>query len=82
MMPLARTLVLSAACRWGDVVIQTAMTGVQETPGRLFYDFCLDEHVPCDHPLRGIDRHLDLANLRHPLKPVLQPEADPWSIPS
>jgi hypothetical protein len=22
-----------------------AMMGVQETPARLFYDFCLDEHV-------------------------------------
>ena len=25
------------------------MMGVQETPARLFYDFCLDEHVPFDH---------------------------------
>ena len=40
------------------------MMGVQETPARLFYDFCLDEHVPSDHLLRGIARHLDLANLR------------------
>jgi hypothetical protein len=22
------------------------MMGCQETPARLFYDFCLDEHVP------------------------------------
>ena len=40
------------------------MMGFQETPARLFYDFCLDEQVPFDHLLRGIDRHLDLANLR------------------
>jgi hypothetical protein len=45
------------------------MMGVQETPARLFYDFCLDEHVPFDHLLRGIDRHLDLADLRRSLKP-------------
>lgn len=38
------------------------MVGFQETRG-LFYDFCLDEHVPWDHMLRGIDRHLDLADL-------------------
>ena len=30
------------------------MMGVQETPARLFYDFCLDEHIPSDHLLRGI----------------------------
>ena len=40
------------------------MMGVLETPARLFYDFCLDEHVPADHMLRGIDRHLDLAEFR------------------
>jgi transposase len=44
------------------------MIGVQETPARLFYDFCLDEHVPSDHMLRGADRHLDLADLRRLLK--------------
>ena len=27
------------------------MMGSQETPARLFYDFCLDEHVPSDHLL-------------------------------
>ena len=31
------------------------MMGFQEAPDRLFYDFCLDEHVPSDHMLRGID---------------------------
>ena len=34
------------------------MMGIQERPARLFYDFCLEEHVPVDHVLRGIDRHL------------------------
>ena len=55
--------------------------GVQETPARLFYDFCLDEHVPSGHLLRGIDRHLDLADLRRSLKPFYsqmgRPSIDP-----
>ena len=57
------------------------MMGFQETPARLFYDFCLDEHVPFDHLLRGIDRRLDLANLRRSLKPFYsqmgRPSIDP-----
>ena len=27
------------------------MMGFQGTPARLFYDFCLNEHVPFDHML-------------------------------
>jgi transposase len=57
------------------------MMGFQETPARLFYDFCLDEHVPTDHLLRGIDRHLNLADLRQSLKPFYsqmgRPSVDP-----
>src|ERR1700757_868833 len=49
---------------------------------RLFYSFNLDEHVPADHLLRGIDRFLDLADLRqhlapfysHPGRPSVDPE--------
>ena len=29
------------------------MMGFQDAPARLFYDFCLDEHVPSDHMLRA-----------------------------
>ena len=57
------------------------MMGVQETPARLFYDFCLEEHVPVDHMLRGIDRHLALDDLRQSLKPFYsqmgRPSVDP-----
>src|SRR5277367_2210734 len=57
------------------------MMGFQERPARLFYDFCLDEHVRSDHMLRGIDRHLDLADLRRSLKPFYshmgRPSIDP-----
>jgi hypothetical protein len=47
------------------------MMGVQTAEARLFYDFCLclDDHVPSDHLLRSIDRHLDLDGLRQTLKP-------------
>ena len=31
------------------------MMGFQRTSARLFYDFYLEEHVPVDHMLRGID---------------------------
>ncbi|EJL58100.1 hypothetical protein PMI09_00593 [Rhizobium sp. CF122] len=43
--------------------------GCQAAPAQLFYDFCLDDHVPTDHLLRGIDRHLDLDSVRVQLKP-------------
>ena len=38
----------------------------QQTGGleRLFYSFNLDDHLPQNHLLRGIDRHLDLSELR------------------
>jgi len=49
---------------------------------RLFYSFNLDDHVPADHLLRGIDRFLDLADLRqhlasyysHTGRPSVDPE--------
>src|SRR3984885_2103087 len=57
------------------------MMGLQGAPARLFYDFCLDEHVPSDHLLRGVDRHLELDELRQLLKPfysqIGRPSVDP-----
>src|SRR6202167_2334607 len=48
---------------------------------RLFYSFNLDEHVPAEHLLRGIDRFLDLADLRQHLAPFYshtgRPSVDP-----
>ena len=48
---------------------------------RLFYSFNLDDHVPADHLLRGIDRFLDLGDLRQHLKPFYshtgRPSIDP-----
>jgi transposase len=47
----------------------------------LFYSFNLDEHVPSDHLLRGIDRCLDLSELRRQLSPFYshtgRPSIDP-----
>lgn len=48
---------------------------------RLFYSFNLDEHVPSNHLLRGIDRFLDLGDLRQHLTPFYshtgRPSIDP-----
>lgn len=49
---------------------------------RLFYSFNIDNHVPCDHLLRGIDEFLDLRSLRthlesyysHTGRPSIDPE--------
>jgi transposase len=48
---------------------------------RLFYSFNLDEQVPADHLLRGIDQFLDLGDLRRHLAPFYshtgRPSIDP-----
>ena len=57
------------------------MMGVQAASAQLFYDFCLDDHVPSDHLLRSIDGHLDFEALRQTLKPfysqIGRPSIDP-----
>jgi hypothetical protein len=40
---------------------------------KLFYSFNLDNHVPHTHLLRGIDRALDLGDLREHLPPFYSP---------
>jgi transposase len=58
-----------------------AMMGIRGEPAQLFYDFCLDDYVPGDHILRGIDRFLDLGDVREKLKPfyrsIGRPSIDP-----
>ena len=56
------------------------MMGVQAASAQLFYDFCLDDHVPADHLLRSIDRHLDLEVSVRTLKPYYVALAGPRSI--
>ena len=57
---------------------------MMETPvalPRLFYDFCLDDHVPSDHLLRHIDQFLDFESVRAELRPfyskIGRPSIDP-----
>ncbi|MFM0254405.1 MULTISPECIES: IS1182 family transposase [Paraburkholderia] len=44
---------------------------------KLFYSFNLDNHVPQSHLLRGIDRFLDLRDLRQHLAPFYSPIGRP-----
>jgi transposase len=44
---------------------------------KLFYSFNLDSHVPQTHLLRGIDRALDLGDLRQHLAPFYNPIGRP-----
>ena len=58
------------------------MMGEQrDSQQRLFYSFNLDEHVPADHLLRGINQFLDLCDLRSYLCPFYshtgRPSIDP-----
>ncbi|MET0117003.1 MAG: IS1182 family transposase [Sedimenticola sp.] len=47
----------------------------------LFYDFCIEQHIPPDHLLRQIDQVLDLSELRHHLSSYYsttgRPSVDP-----
>jgi transposase len=47
----------------------------------LFYEFCLEDHVPRDHLLRSIDRFVDLDDIRSHLRPfysdIGRPSVDP-----
>jgi hypothetical protein len=52
------------------------MMGVQAASAQLFYDFCLDDHVPSDHLLRSIDGHLDFEGLRQ----TRPPETDQYAF--
>lgn len=53
------------------------MMGTQVAAAQLFYEFYLDDHVPSDHLLRGIDRFLDLSGVRSALKPFYSPIGRP-----
>ncbi len=53
----------------------------QEAQAALFYEFCLEDHVPADHLLRSIDRFVDLSGIRQFLAPYYsttgRPSVDP-----
>lgn len=56
----------------------------KEAQAALFYEFCLEDHVPQDHLLRSIDRFVDLADMRKHLAPfyssIGRPSIDPELI--
>ena len=41
----------------------------QVAQGVLLYEFSIDDYVPDDHPLRAIDRFVDLCDVRPLLAP-------------
>ncbi len=53
----------------------------QVAQGALFYDFCIEDHVPDDHLLRRVDRFVDLSEIRRFLAPFYsatgRPSIDP-----
>ena len=58
------------------------MMGPRQVAQRaLFYEFSIEDHVPPDHLLRGIDRFVDLGDLRRHLVPFYsstgRPSVDP-----
>jgi transposase len=57
------------------------MMGDSGDQAKLFYEFCLEDRVPADHPLRKTDRFLDLGILRRELAPFYgsmgRPSIDP-----
>ena len=58
------------------------MVGQQTRSESLFYYFRLEDHIPDDHLLRLVDRHIDFAFVREALKanyshtgrPLIDPE--------
>lgn len=57
------------------------MGSKKEFQSALFYEFCLEDHVPSDHLLRSIDRFVDLGDIRKYLAPFYsttgRPSVDP-----
>jgi len=57
------------------------MGAKKEVQAALFYEFCLEDHVPADHLLRSIDRFVDLGDICQYLTPfysaIGRPSVDP-----
>lgn len=53
----------------------------QEAQSALFYEFSIEDYVPQDHLLRGINRFVDLCGIRQHLAPFYsstgRPSVDP-----
>jgi len=57
------------------------MMGSRLQTTAMFQYFCLDDWVPADHLLRGVDRHVDFRAIRERLRPLYsdigRPSIDP-----
>ena len=53
----------------------------QVSQGALFYEVTIEDHVPADHSLRGIDRFVDLGDMRHHLAPFDSTTGRPSIVP-
>ena len=57
------------------------MGSKKECQAALFYEFCLEDHVPAEHLVRSIDRFVDLGDIRKHLAPfysdIGRPSVDP-----
>jgi len=56
------------------------MGRLEDRQSSLFYDFCLETHVPDDHLLRQITKILDLSDVRQKLAPYYSAMGRPRSI--
>jgi len=63
---------------WGNFHMMGQLPAAQNA---LFYDFCLERHIPSDHLLRQINEFLDFDAIRQHLKPFYshtgRPSIDP-----
>jgi transposase len=72
-----------AHCDFGERMFDALEFSLSQTGGqeRLFYSFNLDDHIPPNRLLCGIDRFLDLDPLREHLAPFYshtgRPSIDP-----
>ena len=57
------------------------MLGFQKAHARLFYEFDLETHIPENHLVRGIDRFLDLRELRADLRGFYSHTGRPSIVP-
>ena len=53
------------------------MMGDGDRSEAMFHYFKLEDHVPEDHLLRRIDRHIDLGFLRQRFRPLYSPMGRP-----
>lgn len=61
--------------------VRLIMMGQNTRSESLFYDFRIEDHIPEDHLLRLVDRHIDFAFVRETLKESYSYTGRPSMIP-